>query len=230
MASNQDELAGILSKLQGFITSDGVALLEQGLSDTKELLLWIHYFRSHHGSKGATELLDGCQAAALEAVTYIGLGLSRAAISAIRLEIDLLLAFSFFCDHPKEWLRLQNTGDGFKLRSDIYNYHKEVDKEFGQRLTMIDHAQKKSLEQVYRHLSSYIHGQSPLTTPKSITVSDMVGTPAFAASVLVVQKETTVCLSNYLLAVHARDWSELPTEIVQRAATLLGSKKADFFS
>src|SRR5689334_21553669 len=80
----------------------------------EELGEWSVYYQANFSSSTSKDLLAGFHSASLETATYICLGLSRAALSAIRLQVDLLLGFSFFCDHPREWEKLVTTGEGFK--------------------------------------------------------------------------------------------------------------------
>jgi len=78
-------------------------LMKEATQSCSELLLWLDCLNSQFPNALANELLIGARASMLESVAYIGLGLGRASISAIRTQIDLILAFTYFCEHPREW-------------------------------------------------------------------------------------------------------------------------------
>ncbi|MFN7138312.1 MAG: hypothetical protein ACK4UN_03120 [Limisphaerales bacterium] len=164
-------LAAQLAEAVGLFETEtkgmGLARAERMSAKVGPLLQWIHWYRSHFQSSSALDLLSGTRASALEAMAYVSVGLGRAALMAIRTQIDLMLSFTYFKDHPVEWERVRTTGEGFMLRGDIYSYHKTSDKGFLSRLAMIESKAQVSLEDLYKTLSAHIHGQSPFTVPDS---------------------------------------------------------------
>jgi hypothetical protein len=170
---------------------------------------WIRWYRSHRPSSSGPELLDGARSAVLEAVAYVTFGLGRASISAIRTQVDLLLGYSYFREHPAEWRRVCQTGEGFKLKSELLKYHKEIQPSFAIKLALIEQASGQSLDEVYGVLSAHIHGQSKHSTPKAQELKELAWSEKRLSEVVEAQRRTAIALSNLLLAVHSREWTEL---------------------
>jgi hypothetical protein len=197
----------------------------------RELQLWIHFFETHFSSCCATEMLSGARSAIQEAAGYIALGLGRASVNAIRLQIDLLLGFTFFCDHPREWQRVVQTGDGFMLRSDIHRYHEEVTVGFKSRVALIEAASGLTLPGVYKVLSAHIHGQSPYTMPRTGQLDELVLNPLMMESIVELQSQSALVVSNYMAAIYSPQWAAVPSEVVQRVqGTLSEAQRPLFFA
>jgi hypothetical protein len=198
----------------------------------QELLLWIDYLKSLFPESHALELLEGVRASMLETVAYIGIGLGRGAIGAMRTQIDLMLGFTYFYDHPREWEMVKTAGKGFQLRSDIEKYHKTIRQKFASTIAMIEKSQGISLLEVYKILSAHIHAQSPLTIPKAGNFEDLVSSDAFLQSLVTMQEQVVLCLSNYLIAIFISDEISPPYEIERRIKQQLSpeQRKAIFFA
>lgn len=199
------------------------------LEAVKEVGLWIHYFETYHRYICARELLSGARAAIAETVGYVSVGLGRAAMGAIRVQIDLLLGFTFFCDHPREWEKVQQTGDGFMLKRDIQRYHEETTTGFRARLPLIETATRATLTDVYQVLSAHIHGQSPYTIPRVGELKELILDERMMASIVDLQAKSTLVLSNYLSAIYAPQWTALPPQVVQRVRNTLTEKQRRAF-
>src|SRR5580704_11348649 len=137
----EDQLKSASGLISGHALGDGIILGQSCADAASPILAWVKWFRSCRPQSHAKELLDGTEASVLEAVSYVSFGLARAALTAIRTQVDLLLSFTFFREHPAEWRLINWTGDGFKLRSDVLKYHKEMEAGrggFAERLGMMD--------------------------------------------------------------------------------------------
>ncbi len=199
LATQFDEL------LESITTKDKATSLlhmEQATKSCSELLLWLDILSSQFPLSPAKDLLVGARSAMLESVAYIGLGFGRATITAIRTQIDLILAFTYFCNHPQEWETVSTTGTCFQLRSAIDKYHNETKSNFKKKLAIVEHSENNSIAKLYKTLSAHIHGQSPLTTPKSGHFNELVKTDTFIESLIEIQKQVDTCLSNYLTVVY----------------------------
>ena len=185
--------------------------------------------RGLSASETALDLLNGTQAAALETVAYAYLGLGRAAITAIRLQIELLLGYTYFKDHPVEWDKVRRTGDGFVLFSAVENYHKEMDRTLAARLGMIDQKAPPNLRRIYRILSAHVHGQSPYTLPKAGPLESTVLGADLMTSIVEMQQQSMDALSCFLVAVYAGQWPQLPPKFVSRVSQALTPKQRRVF-
>lgn len=209
-----------------------VGRMEKATDACQELLSWIDYLKSLFPECCASELLDGAKSAMLESVAYIGLGLNRAAIGAMRTQMDLLLGFTFFYNHPHEWDSVNRTGTGFQLRSDIDKYHKETRKGFASNVGVIENSEGTSLLSVYRILSAHIHGQSPLTVPKAGKFIELISSDSFLDSLIELQLKVSRTVSNYLTAVFLAEGINPPFEIGTRIKEQLTppQRKTIFFN
>jgi hypothetical protein len=229
MTPLENQIKSLLEAVEAYSTGHGGDQSRAALAATDELRLWLHYFATHHPSVCARELLAGARAAILESIGCISLGIGRGAISAIRLQIDLLLGFTFFSDHPKEWERVEQTGDGFMLKSDIHKYLDEMTPGFKNRLQMIESSSGLSLSEIYRVLSAHIHGQSPYTMPHHGKLEELVLSVETLDSIVELQRRSTLATSNYLTAVYAPQWTALPPEVVKRVRESLSEKQKPLF-
>lgn len=232
MKKLQEQLEAAVDAIADYSKLHGATSAQDFGIAAKPILTWLNWFHTCRPHSHAAELLEGARASVLEAAAYAGLGLGRASITSIRTQVDLVLSFSFFREHPAEWRLLTWTGDGFKLRSDIVKYHREMDPGkggFAERLTMIEQCSKPSLEECYRLLSAHVHGQSPNTMPKSDAIKDLVMPLTTLQQILVLQQQTAKALSAYLMAVHAREWNELPADLVKATKAQLTPAQIPLF-
>jgi hypothetical protein len=228
----KDQLKNASAVIATHVGSDGPNLAIACSDAAEPVLLWVDWYQKFRPQASAPELLRGARASVLEAVSYVGLGIGRGALTAIRLQVDLMLGFTYFREHPAEWRLLNWTGDGFKLRSEIVKYHREMEPGrggFNDRLGIIDQARKPTLEECYRTLSAHVHGQSANTAPKTGSVLELIATKATLQQVVELQKQTADALSAYLLALHAREWNELPPAFVTRGKSLLTPEQQKVF-
>ena len=227
-----DQLADASAAIVAHVGTDGVNLGTACADAASGVLSWIEWYANSRPNASSPELLAGARASVLETVSYVGLGLARAAVTAIRLQVDLILSFTYFREHPAEWRLLNWIGDGFKLRSELVKYHCSIEPGrggFNDRLGIIDQANKPTLEECYRILSAHVHGQSSNTTPKIGSVRELVASKATLQQVVELQRQTANALSAYLLALHAREWNELPPAFVVWGKSLLTSEQQKVF-
>jgi len=223
------QVAALAAAIEGHKAAFGLTAAEGLTEALGEVAMWISHFRASASSRVGRELLDGAQAAAYETVSYAYLGLGRAAIAAMRQQIELLLGYSYFKDHPIEWDRVRRTGDGFIMFSAVEAYYKDLDGGLASRLAAIESRASPTLKQMYRILSAHVHGQSPFTVPKSADLSSIVLHQELVGSLIDLQRATSNALSCYLVAVHARQWPDLPVEIVRRVSELLTARQRPSF-
>ncbi len=131
------ELDQLIVEVAQFGANRGHTQLDQMVVAVQDVTDWLQHFRTTRNGT-ANELLDGIQASVLEAVAYSAMGLARSSLAAIRQEIELTLAYTFFKDHPVEWERVRNTGDGFRLPAEVRKYHSEQSRDLASRIHFID--------------------------------------------------------------------------------------------
>ena len=193
------------------------------------ILSWTTYLKSIHNNRIAIELLNGTESALVEACAYCCLGLGRASISSIRTQVDLLLSYTFFRDHPEEWRKVQDTGDGFELFRDIIKHHKEMDKEFNTRYGIVNTVVTPTLKELYGKMSAHIHAQSSFTIPTSSKLRDIVLKEEQMKSILDLQQKTARALSATLLAIYSKNWANLPPELYKSTKSQMSKGQVKIF-
>ena len=170
MPDAEAQVRALISRVSAQGEETGVELAIAMDQAASEIRLWLNYFEMTTEKPEGPELLRGARAAVIEAIGYCALGLGRAAVSAIRTQVDLLLGHTYFREHHREWNQIQQTGNGFRLFGDIVKYHTEIDPTFSARLVAAEKATGNPHRGVYRLLSAHVHGQSLHTLP---TASDL---------------------------------------------------------
>jgi len=100
---------------------------------------------------------------------------------------------------------------------------------FKARISLIENASKITLTHVYRVLSAHIHGQSPYTMPRVGELEELILDESMMNSILDLQIQSTLALSNYLSAIYAPQWTALPPQIVERVRNTLTAKQRPLF-
>jgi hypothetical protein len=210
----------------------GVAIITAGESASKLLMLWLHYLRAYHSTGTADCLIDGTASAVREAIACIVLGLVRSAINSLRLQIDLSLAWLYFKDHSVEWRRVQDTGEGFKLKTELLKYYSEAFPRYATRFGLLRDCKTRTLDDPYRLLSAHIHGQSELVLPRVQNLQDIVATTQAQDEALQLQGECSEYINDVFWSVFTDRWANVPAEL---KTTLEGrfkspAQRVDFFS
>lgn len=219
----QNEFHVFIDHLKATVAATSDQRINQLESNFHELLIWLDFLKTALPQAKAKELLDGTRASMLETMAYIGMGLGRAAISAMRTQIDLLLGFTYFFDHPTEWRRIKETGQGFHLKKELLDYNKKH-RNTGEVYTKIKGTSSPDLDQVYQILSAHIHGQSSHTLPSAGTFPELINTPEFCDSLVALQGLISLNLSNYLAAVFLNEDVGIPSEVETRLKNSLQEK------
>ena len=111
----------------------------------------------------------------------------------------------------------------------IDSYHRETNRTFATRLPMIERRCPRTLRQVYRILSAHVHGQSPYTLPNAGPLQSTVLGSELMKSIVEMQIQSVDALSNYLVAVYANQWPQLPQQFVSRVSQALTPKQRPLF-
>jgi hypothetical protein len=229
MTNINDQIQELLETLKN---SSGILVPAIGKEATEagaSILSWVNYLKLIHNNHSAIELLDGTESALVESCAYCCLGLGRASIVSIRTQVDLLLSYTYFRDHPKEWKRVQDRGEGFVLFAGIIKHHGEMDTDFNKRHEMVKQVVKPNLEELYGVMSAHIHAQSALTVPTSHKMKDIVLKKDKMVTILDLQQKTSLALSATLLAIYSKNWRDLPPELYKSTHSLMSRKQATIF-
>jgi hypothetical protein len=209
----------------------GEKIIAAGEKASNQLLTWIEYLTTTHSTTTATCLLVGAVSAMRETLTCLTLGLVRPALNSMRLQIDLCVAWTYFKDHPIEWNRVQETGDGFKLKAELLRYLAESHPRFSARFNLLKDIKTRIEADPYRLLSAHIHGQSEFVLPDIQQPKDIVGADNLQDEAIVLQANCAEFVSDVFWSLYANYWATIPSDL--RAALTprfkSAAQKAIFF-
>ena len=191
----------------------GVGLVTAGEDACKLLILWLHYLHMYHRTGTADCLIDATASAAREGIACIALGLVRPAINSLRSQIDMSLSWLYFKDHPVEWGRVQDVGDGFKLKTELLKYLGDSFVRYQSRFGLLRDCKTRKLDDPYRLLSAHIHGQSELVLPEVENPKDIVAAPKAQIEAIELQGECSEFINDVFWSVFADRWASIPAEL-----------------
>jgi hypothetical protein len=192
----------------------GVAIVNAGESASKLMILWLQYLRQCHATGTADSLIDGTTSAIREGISCVALGLVRPALYSLRLQIDLSLAWLYFKDHPVEWRRVQDTGEGFKMKPDLLKYLGESVIRYQTRFGLLRDVKTRTLDDPYRLLSAHIHGQSEPALPKVQKPKDIVAKIEAQEEAIMLQRECSEYINDIFWSVYADRWASVSEELL----------------
>lgn len=194
----------------------GERVVESFEKSTRPLMLWLHFLQTNHMTGVADCLLIGSRSAVNEAAACLSIGLVRPALNSIRLQIDLLLGWQYFKDHKMEWARLGESGDGYRLKSEIIRYLGEVVPKFGTRFALLKDCKKRQVDEPYRLLSAHVHGQSEFVIPIVQEPKDIVSSKRLQDDLVLVQGECVEYIGDIFWSIYADRWAALHPELKQQ--------------
>lgn len=194
-------------------------------------LLWLQHLTGAKLTGTADCLLDGTHSAIREGAACVSLGLVRPALASLRLQMDLALGWLYFKDHPVEWERVQATGDGFKLKTELLKYLGEVNDRFAPRMALLKQCKTRTQDDPYRLLSAHIHAQSASAVPKVEQPADIVASPALQDEFIRLQFECSEFINDIFWSVYAPRWASLPNQLLDTLTSrfVTPKQKAEFF-
>ncbi|MCB0360285.1 MAG: hypothetical protein KDD44_11640, partial [Bdellovibrionales bacterium] len=157
-----------------FSTSSGAAISSSVESNSALLVHWLAYLSNYHKTGVADGLLDAVASSIRETAGTLSLGLVRPSLFSLRGQIDLLLGWLYFKDHSVEWLHVNQTGDGFKLKKELLQYLEQHTLRFAARFGILRAIKSRKEVDPYRLLSAHIHAQSVPLLPVVQDLSDLV--------------------------------------------------------
>ena len=229
---HNDQVARLRLCVNEFTDKHGSTLTRQVEEHSSLVLQWLSYLNSYHRTGTADELLAAYSSAIRETSACLALGMIRPALFAMRTQIDLILAWIYFKDHPKEWHRINKTGEGFKLKKELFDYLSNYYAGFGTRYGNLNQISKRKEEDMYRLLSAHIHGQSNPVLPVTVQLSDVVRSEESCKEVAMSTGDLAEYISDVLYATYAEQLHSIPKEIVKSINSRFTSKnqKKEFYA
>ncbi|WP_025598609.1 hypothetical protein [Burkholderia sp. WSM2230] len=229
---HQNQIEKLLEATVGFGKSNGVALSQSLEEKALFLIRWVEFLAVAKKTGCADELLEGVMCAVRETAACIALGLARPALFSLRAQIDLLLTWIYFKDHPIEWRQVNASGEGFKLKTEILKYLTEMYPSFGMRFGILKQVRARREEDPYRLLSAHIHAQTTAVMPNVVNLTDAIAPQKTLEECVEIEFEVCEYLNDVLASAFLEDHHKFPDEIrrgiLDRMAT--AAQKATLFA
>lgn len=215
--------------VEGFAKTHGAKYCERIDQASGLLLAWLQYLQSSELTGVADDFIAGVKSALLEVAACTSLGLVRPALFSMRAQIDMALAWLYFKDHKVEWQLVCESGDGFKLKSDVLRYLDEHVDGFSARVAILKQARTRSQEDPYRLLSAHVHSQSSKAIPSVLDLKSAVGDSKLCDDCARLQFECSEYVSDILLSCFSSKWASLPGQIMDSTKSRLSGPQAKAF-
>lgn len=228
----QDQIAGLRQAASEFSTEHGIEILQMVEQKSYLLVNWLSYLNSYHRTGIADSLLDAFGASIRETAGVLSLGMVRQTLFSLRGQIDLVLAWLYFKDHEIEWLHINRTGDGFKLKKELFQYLDLYHQRFSHRYGILQQIATRQEADPYRLLSAHIHAQSDLVLPEISSLKDLVQSEAACKECALAVYEVAEFINDILLSLYLSNWPSLPENIKNQVMTRFKSaeQRGSFFS
>ena len=169
--------------------------------------------RSSVSGKAADRLLDATQATCIEVAGCLSIGFVRPAVFSIRLQLEFLLAWIYFNDHPIEWQHSEKNLDDYPLRAVNLKYLRSFGSRFSERFTLLSKCKKRHDDDPYGLLSVHAHGISAAAAPSIGELSTLVLTKKRCDECVELQSDVAEYLTDVLAAWYADRWHDFPADI-----------------
>jgi hypothetical protein len=202
----------------------GAAMSEQVEEGSALLLYWLQYLITYETTKTANNLLPAIASAVRETAGCLSLGLVRPALFSFRCQVDLLLSWLYYKDHPVEWASVNDTSDGFKLKKELFAYFEQHHDGFKAKFKILSDLKTRKTLDPYRLLSAHIHAQSAAVLPNVAHLKELVRTKTECEECASVSFEVSEYLNDILLCIYRSRWVSLPGAIQKPAAIRFSSQ------
>lgn len=189
------------------------------------MLEWLGYLNFAQQTGVGNSLLAGAGSSIRESAACLALGLVRPALFALRTQIDLVLAWLYFKDHPVEWRTVNDYGQGYKLKREILDWLNDHHKGFLARVNVLGEVAQRNIDDPYRLLSAHVHAQSGPALPATAELKDVVSDRTLCLECTVMAREVGEYLGDILAAVYASKWAALPAGVRSNIDTRLATKR-----
>ena len=216
---------------KSFADAHGASLSEALEKESRLVLYWLSYLNQYQRTGVADQLLDGVASAVREGAACLAMGLVRPTILSFRTEIDLVLCWLFFKDHKIEWDRINATGEGYKLKKEIFDYLNTHFSGFNARFNLLQSISSKPDQDAYRLLSAHIHNQSTAVVVSAAELKNVVRSEKLCREAVALRRLVSEYINDVMLSVFAPQWNALPKKISDAAVARFSSapQKKKFF-
>lgn len=212
----------LASRIEGRLGTVGDKYIQ--LVDVETLLLrrWLQFLGDYEKTGTADVLLEGVASSIIEVASCLTVGFGRVALGSIRAQIDLVLSWLYFKDHPVEWARLESHGEGYMQKSELLRYLSEkYSKSFASKFAVLKQGKTRLIEDPFSLLSAHLHKQAAATVVTLGGCADVVCSEVVCNDVVTLQSSTTEYLNDVLLSCYSEQWAAIPAEVIDAARARL---------
>lgn len=221
----QTQVKELASKASAFALENGEQVVLQLQSESVLVLEWLGYLSFAQRTGVADSLLVGAGSSIRESAACLSLGMVRPALFALRTQIDLILAWLYFKDHPVEWKTVNDHGEGFKLKREILDYLAEHNKGYAARFAELKEVSLRRTDDPYRLLSAHVHAQSGPVLPETAQLHDVVYGKDLCLECTLLARDIGEFLGDILSSVYAPKWAALPPGVRSSVDARLATRK-----
>lgn len=214
--SHAEQVNLLASAASNFAESNGAKVGADMEQAAKLLIAWCDHLDKFAKTGTADELLAATMAAVREAAALAALGAVRPCLFSMRAQIDLILGWIYFRDHPVEYRIVCSTGDGFKLKSEVLKYLKECFVPYASKIGALDQIATRQAVDTYRLLSAHIHAQSDHVLPKLNDLKDLIGELDLVSQCISIQADVSEYISDQIFSVSLIGTDSLPEFIANQ--------------
>ncbi|MFP3586201.1 hypothetical protein SCB29_21430 [Paraburkholderia sp. SIMBA_055] len=219
------QVIALVAKSTEFANQNGEKLSSDLEAQAHLLIRWIYFLANYKATNVANELLEGAMCAIRETAACLSLGLVRPALFSLRAQIDLILTWIYFKDHPMEWQHVNLTGEGFKLKTEILKYLNEMYPKFQSRFGILKETRIRKEEDPYKLLSAHIHAQSTAAMPNVVDLADAVSSLETGNECVKIEFEVSEFLSDILSSIFLEDHLKFDKEIISSITSRMKTHK-----
>lgn len=211
-SADKQQIVSLIKAVEAHANERGEEVLQLITDSCIPLLRWCDFLDEYRSCDTAKELLNGVRAAMREVAGCIIIGLGRAALFPMRAEIDMLLSWIYYKDHPIEWNHLGATASGFMQRKDIVDYLNSYYPRSKTRFQMLQQQKARQHADPWAILSAHAHRQMPATLLPAKNLADVVE-PGICTEAITLQADVSEYLNDVLLSCLVDRWENLPDVI-----------------
>jgi hypothetical protein len=217
--------------LEQRLTTEGAKVAFKIYKSSDQLLEWLNYLLASEVTGKCDDFLDGLRASIVETVGCGAAGIIRPAIFSMRAQIDIVFSWLYFKDHPVEWAKVEDSGEGFVLKSSVLEYLKLYIPHYEPRFALLLAKKTRKEADPYKLLSAHVHAQGVDVLPTHGNLETLIGPLNKSIELADLQAEVTEYISDVLLSCFGSKWASLPQKISNVARLRLGNDKiASVFS
>jgi hypothetical protein len=212
-SASEERVEKLKLAINNHLDTQKAIYLDSCIIATKLLLSWLGYLRSSVSRKVADRLLDATQATCIEVAGCLSIGFVRPAIFSIRSQLEMLLGWIYFNDHPVEWQSAERTLDDYPMRGVNLKYMRSYGAHFSERFALLSKSKTRRNDDPYGLLSVHVHSTTAAAAPSIGELSSLVQSKARCDECVELQKDVAEYLTDILAAWYADRWHDFPADI-----------------